>query len=733
MDLAPPVQPAEYSTVVPEASNKLTTALAELRQTFCVSDATLPDCPIVYASDGFYTMTGYGPSEIIGKNCRFLQGEKTDMAEVAKIRDAVKAGGSISVTILNYKKDGTEFWNQLTVSPIKVGGKVSKFIGVQVDVSTKTEGNAAKAYADGQGLPLLVKYDTRLLQENQAGHDMVFDKVAETEGIKEDFDMTKRPAKPRRGGLDFATTIERVHTNFVIADPTLPDCPIIFASDDFLDLTQYTREEVLGRNCRFLQGPGTDKRAVFEIRKTVEANSECTVRLLNYRKDGSAFWNMLTMAPVFAQDGRVRFFLGVQLDVTKDTAAAPIPGTDTSKFSQKDEENLIQASKKAAGALLNAQAIKTEVGKADPFDYMDGTKPRPPKPHKSSDPGWHAIQAVIEKNGQLKLSDFAKIKKLGAGDVGTVHLVELVGTNFKYAMKSLDKKEMHDRNKLHRVAAEEKILSTIDHPFLATLYGTFATARQLHFVMEYCEGGELYQMLSHLPHNRLPEADVKFYAAEVVLALQYLHLHGFIYRDLKPENILVRQNGHVIVTDFDLSYVAKASSTTVVDVKNPLYGDKKSKNQPNKCALMVIQPVTLANSFVGTEEYLAPEVIKSGGHSAGVDWWSFGILLYELLYGFTPFRGSKREQTFENIMRRTLQFPSEPAVSPEAMDLIRGLLTRPAAERIGADKGAEDIKSHPWFAGVNWALLRDQKAPLKPQDKKEKPKADGEVFEMDDL
>lgn len=163
-----------------------------------------------------------------------------------KIREAIKKGEGISVRLLNYRKDGTPFWNLLTVTPIKTpDGKLSKFVGVQVDVTSKTEG---KATADNGGVPLLVRYDHRL-RENIA--KKIVDEVNTT---VEQQEPTYRPNIGKaakqfpRVALDLATTVERIQQNFCICDPTLPDCPIVFASDPFLDLTEYKREEVLGRN-----------------------------------------------------------------------------------------------------------------------------------------------------------------------------------------------------------------------------------------------------------------------------------------------------------------------------------------------------------------------------------------------------------------------------------------------------------------------------------------------------
>jgi non-specific serine/threonine protein kinase len=291
----------------PEASKGLTMALASLRHTFTVCDPTLPDCPIVYASDGFLKMTGYDASEVLNKNCRFLQGEDTNYDDVRRVGHAVKKGERITVRLVNYRKDGTKFWNLLTVAPVMLAdGTVAKFIGVQVDVSDRTEGtagaglqgdignaaswgdddekskkpnasNASKNMVDAKGLPLLVKYDARLKDMNQNTVDdveqAVYDAESDLRGVDVDVDPKSDDPRGRvehrlnRGGLDMATTLERIQQSFVIADPGLPDCPIVFASDGFLDFTGYAREEILGRNCRFLQGPRTDARAVRATRQ----------------------------------------------------------------------------------------------------------------------------------------------------------------------------------------------------------------------------------------------------------------------------------------------------------------------------------------------------------------------------------------------------------------------------------------------------------------------------------
>ena len=202
-----------------------------------------------------------------------------------------------------------------------------------------------------------------------------------------------------------------------------------------------------------------------------------------------------------------------------------------------------------------------------------------PKPHRYTDDRWKAIRSASDrKRASLGVEDFQIIRRIGRGDVGSVHLVRLKGTNVLYAMKVLEKVEMVERNKLHRVRTEDTILSAVDHPFVATLFTSFQTGTSLHFIMEvraaaharvsralsclrclqFCAGGELFELLHKQPNKRFSEAHARFYTAEVLLALQYLHLLGFIYRDLKPENVLLQGTGHVLLTDFDLSFCASS-------------------------------------------------------------------------------------------------------------------------------------------------------------------------------
>ncbi|GJN19591.1 hypothetical protein PR202_gb06880 [Eleusine coracana subsp. coracana] len=255
----------------------------------------------------------------------------------------------------------------------------------------------------------------------------------------------------------------------------------------------------------------------------------------------------------------------------------------------------------------------------------------------------------------------------------------------------------------------------------------------------------------------------RFYASEVLLALEYLHMLGVVYRDLKPENVLVREEGHIMLSDFDLSLrcsvspalirspsgrVSSSSSSTshslVHGCKLPrlLPSSKKSKkkkadnNPPHPPAPTTTCTTTTRSSssknklmqleftaeptgarsmsFVGTHEYLAPEIIRGEGHGSAVDWWTLGVFLYELLHGATPFKGSGNRATLFNVVAQPLRFPDAPAVSAAARDLIRGLLAKEPQNRLAYRRGAAEVKQHPFFDGVNWALVRSAQPPYVP-------------------
>ncbi|MCO5553267.1 hypothetical protein L7F22_006788 [Adiantum nelumboides] len=388
------------------------------------------------------------------------------------------------------------------------------------------------------------------------------------------------------------------------------------------------------------------------------------------------------------------------------------------------------------------------------------------KPHKANDSKWEAIQTARSKEGALGLNNFRLLKKLGSGDIGSVYLSELRGRNCYFAMKVMDKSSLASRKKLLRSQTEREILQCLDHPFLPSLYTHFETDKFTCLVMEFCPGGDLHTARQRQSGKHFSEISARFYAAEVLLGLEYLHVMGVIYRDLKPENVLVRQDGHIMLSDFDLSLrcvvrptLVKSASAVEADPSRriPAYcvqpacepacispaciaptcmtpscllprllpslsigRSRKQKSEPSNqvSALpeLLAEPTGARSmSFVGTHEYLAPEIIKGEGHGSAVDWWTFGIFLYELLHGRTPFKGAGNRATLFNVVGQPLRFPEVPVVSYAARDLISGLLVKDPQHRLGYKRGATEIKQHPFFEGVNWALIRSIAPPEIPR------------------
>ncbi|XP_062225570.1 serine/threonine-protein kinase D6PK-like [Phragmites australis] len=380
------------------------------------------------------------------------------------------------------------------------------------------------------------------------------------------------------------------------------------------------------------------------------------------------------------------------------------------------------------------------------------------RPHMSKDVRWGAIRRMAIQQGSLGLKNFKLLKQLGCGDIGTVYLAELVGSDCMFALKVMDIEYLISRKKMLRAQTEREILQMLDHPFLPTLYSHFTTDNLSCLVMEFCPGGDLHVLRQKQPTRTFSEAAARFYVAEVLLALEYLHMLGVIYRDLKPENILVREDGHIMLSDFDLSLRCSVSPMLV---RSSSVGRDEPSRPSGPCAQSCIDPLCIqpswsnsscftprlvsstpsttrrpradplkkpslpqlvveptdarSNSFVGTHEYLAPEIIRGDGHGSSVDWWTLGIFFYELLYGKTPFRGPGNEETLSNVISQGLKFPDNPAVSFHARDLIRGLLVKEPEYRLGSSRGAAEIKRHPFFEGLNWALIRWTAPPETPK------------------
>ncbi|KAJ7947955.1 putative Serine/threonine protein kinase [Quillaja saponaria] len=416
--------------------------------------------------------------------------------------------------------------------------------------------------------------------------------------------------------------------------------------------------------------------------------------------------------------------------------------TKTDERSRSEKSDFSQSSKSSKADCSSSTSISDD-------SNLSGSSRSGQRPHMSKDLRWEAVRVVQQQHRNLSMRHFKLLRRIGCGDIGTVYLAELIGTNCLFALKVMDNEFLASRKKIFRAQTEREIMQMLDHPFLPTLYAHFMTERLSCLVMEYCPGGDLHVLRQKQPCRSFSEQAARFYVSEVLLALEYLHMLGVIYRDLKPENILVREDGHIMLTDFDLSLrcavnlmLLKSSSPIVEPTKKMsspceeascihpfclqpnwqvpcftpmlLSAAAKSRKMKSDAAAqasslpqLVVEPTSArSNSFVGTHEYLAPEIIKGDSHGSAVDWWTFGIFLFELLYGRTPFKGSGSEDTLANVVSQSLKFPDAPIVSFHARDLIRGLLVKDPARRLGSVKGAAEIKQHPFFEGLNWALIR---------------------------
>ncbi|KAI9679615.1 MAG: camp-dependent protein kinase catalytic subunit [Trizodia sp. TS-e1964] len=282
--------------------------------------------------------------------------------------------------------------------------------------------------------------------------------------------------------------------------------------------------------------------------------------------------------------------------------------------------------------------------------------------------------------GKYSLSDFTIQRTLGTGSFGRVHLVQSRHNQRFYAVKVLKKQQVVKMKQIEHTNDERKMLQLVKHPFLITLWGTFQDSKNLYMVMDFVEGGELFSLLRK--SQRFPNPVAKFYAAEVTLALEYLHSMHIIYRDLKPENLLLDRHGHLKITDFGFAKEVPDNTWTLC----------------------------------GTPDYLAPEVVSSKGYNKSVDWWSLGILIFEMLCGFTPFwDGGSPMKIYENILKGRVKYP--PYIHPDAQDLLQQLITHDLTKRLGnLHGGSKDVMNHPWFAEVTWERLgkKDIDAPYVP-------------------
>lgn len=330
---------------------------------------------------------------------------------------------------------------------------------------------------------------------------------------------------------------------------------------------------------------------------------------------------------------------------------------------------------------------------------------------------------------RLGLADFRTVKVIGKGSFGEVRVVQKVDTGKIYAMKTLRKSEMLKKDQLAHVRAERDVLAESNSPWVVQLYYSFQDTAYLYLLMEFLPGGDLMTML--IKYDTFSEDVTRFYIAECVLALEGIHQLGFIHRDIKPDNILIDRKGHIKLSDFGLSTGFHKQHDNAYYQKLLEDPPPQSSSQSNRNSVAVNSiTLTLSNkdqiatwkanrrklaySTVGTPDYIAPEIFLQQGYGHECDWWSLGTIMFECLCGYPPFCSDNAHDTYRKILawRETLQFPDDIHLSPEAEDMIHRLITAPE-KRLGRN-GAQEIKDHPFFAGVDWTTIRQIDAPFVP-------------------
>lgn len=353
--------------------------------------------------------------------------------------------------------------------------------------------------------------------------------------------------------------------------------------------------------------------------------------------------------------------------------------------------------------------------------------------------------------GSMSIDDFEIIKPISRGAFGRVYLARKRVTGDLYAIKVMRKADLVRKNMVQSARNERNILAMASNPFVVRFFYSFTSRDNLYIVMEYAPGGDLASLLSAL--GSLEEDTTKQYAAEATLALEYCHAQGIIHRDLKPDNVLISGDGHVKLTDFGLSCfgvidrtdphpramgidsgsipsspngkflraAAGASSSSGSAAPDILQSPASKADLRAAVAAVaaaasprIVASGDESRQAVGTPDYLAPELLLGTGHGLEADWWSLGVVLFEMVVGSPPFSASSPEGIFQNILERNIAWPSEEGcLSPELIDLLDRLLEPDPEQRLG-HRGAAEVKMHPWFSGVDWAGLARQKAAFVP-------------------
>lgn len=337
----------------------------------------------------------------------------------------------------------------------------------------------------------------------------------------------------------------------------------------------------------------------------------------------------------------------------------------------------------------------------------------------------HKKESEFMRLRRVRLSGdaFESIQVIGRGAFGEVRLVRLIATGDLYAMKKLRKADMIRKDQVTHVRSERDLLadcsSSLSHnPWVVNLFFSFQDPEFLYLIMEYVPGGDMMTML--IKYDTFDENWTRFYIAQTVQAINSIHQLNYIHRDIKPDNLLLDKGGHIKLSDFGLCTGLQTNRLTQLykklhDQSRDLQqNDREHKTRKERMESWKKKRRVLAYSTVGTPDYIAPEVFMQRGYSKECDWWSVGVIMFEMLIGYPPFCSESPQETYRKIMnfKETLRFPEEPVISEEAQDLIERLLDDQET-RIGANS-VEEIKNHPFFEGIDWENLREIPAPVVP-------------------
>ena len=325
-----------------------------------------------------------------------------------------------------------------------------------------------------------------------------------------------------------------------------------------------------------------------------------------------------------------------------------------------------------------------------------------------------------KKRQKISIFDFVPIKIIGKGAFGEVRVCKYIPTGDVVAIKKMKKDEMHKKNQVLHVRAEREVLSQAKNQWIVELKFSFQDQKYLYLGMEFLPGGDLMTLL--MSRDILPEEDAKFYAAEMVLAIESVHEMDCIHRDLKPDNVLIDKDGHIKLSDFGLSKKLEFILNCQKDNNNNSLKNRKLNEFNNKHLSYAEQFNEFKNlknrkkreyaySTVGTPDYIAPEVFTRKGYGQEIDWWSLGIIMFEMMIGYPPFYSESSTETCKKILdwKNNLEIKPEVNISKEAIDILKKLINDPE-KRLGRN-GADEIKKHPFFKNIDWQHIKETMVP----------------------